>query len=421
MSRSLHPIPNRDRIPVLDVARGLAIFGILLVNMAHFSYPDLYLLMLGEDNFFSQQWHTWDHLTHDLLNILIQAKFITMFSFLFGFGMIVMMERAEAQHQKFVPLYVRRLLALFLFGTIHAFFIWDGDILTDYALLGFLLLFFRKRKPKTLIIWAVILFSVFTLLFAVQDAMSLLSPEMPLQEDGWKQQYVQEAKQAIEIYSTGSFMDVAGQRIHDRITYMSMNGMLSLNPLLYIFSNLPYFSMFLLGAAFAKLKVFHQPERHRRLLKRQWLSGVFIGVPLSVTGTLLDLDSLNLIGAPLLMFFYVTSLWHLHKRRTAQRLLALLSNVGRTSLSNYILQSVVCTLIFYNVGLGLYGSVYPFAGLVLSVAIFIGQLVISHVWLKYFRTGPLEWVWRFITYRKRHSFRVQSALTATEDRSAKLN
>ncbi|MFS8580549.1 MAG: DUF418 domain-containing protein, partial [Novibacillus thermophilus] len=94
------------------------------------------------------------------------------------------------------------------------------------------------------------------------------------------------------------------------------------------------------------------------------------------------------------------------------------SNVGRTAFSNYILQSIVCTLIFYNVGLGLYGSVYPFAGLILSIAIFIGQLVISHVWLKYFRTGPLEWVWRFITYRKRHPFRVQSALTATKDRSA---
>ena len=82
--------------------------------------------------------------------------------------------------------------------------------MTDYALLGFLLLFFRKRKPKTLIIWAVILFSVFTLLFAVQDAMSLLSPEMPLQEDGWKQQYVQEAKQAIEIYSTADSWTLLG-------------------------------------------------------------------------------------------------------------------------------------------------------------------------------------------------------------------
>lgn len=408
---------KHERIESIDIARGLAILGILLVNMAHFSYPDLYLSMVGEDNFFTEQWSAGDLLTSRLLDIFIQTKFITMFSFLFGFGMVIMMDRTQAKGQKFVPIYVRRLLALLLFGTVHAFIIWDGDILTDYALLGFLLLLFHKCKPKTLVIWAVTLFTLFALMFVLMDAASIFSSEdaienEPSEQTGepneWTEQMNQEAKQAIDIYSEGTFMDIAEQRIHDRIMYMSMNGMLSLNPLLYIYSNLPYFTMFLLGAAFAKLKVFHQPTRHRRLLKRLWLVGLCLGLPFNVIGTLYSLQSLVLIGAPLLMLFYVITLLFMSQTKLGKCLVAPLSAVGKTAFSNYVLQSVIGTFIFYHYGLGWYGSVYPLAGLGLTVIIFIGQMIVSNLWLKYFRMGPLEWIWRSITYWKRPPLRAQA-------------
>lgn len=128
---SLQPTLTNERIGVLDVLRGIAIFGILFVNLAHFSYPDMYLSMLGRDNFFTEKWSDADFAAADILKFLIQTKCILLFSFLFGFGMVVMMERAVSKGKRFVPLYIRRLLALFIFGTIHAFLIWDGDILTE--------------------------------------------------------------------------------------------------------------------------------------------------------------------------------------------------------------------------------------------------------------------------------------------------
>lgn len=118
---SLQPTLTNERIGVLDVLRGIAIFGILFVNLAHFSYPDMYLSMLGKDNFFTEKWSGADFAAAEILKFLIQTKCILLFSFLFGFGMVVMMERALSKGKRFVPLYIRRLLALFIFGTIHAF------------------------------------------------------------------------------------------------------------------------------------------------------------------------------------------------------------------------------------------------------------------------------------------------------------
>lgn len=118
---SLQPTLTNERIGVLDVLRGMAIFGILFVNLAHFSYPDMYLSMLGKENFFMDKWSEADFAAADILKFFIQTKCILLFSFLFGFGMVVMMERAENKGKRFVPLYVRRLMALLLFGTIHAF------------------------------------------------------------------------------------------------------------------------------------------------------------------------------------------------------------------------------------------------------------------------------------------------------------
>src|SRR5699024_9875775 len=241
----LHAIQEKSRIEHIDVIRGIAILGILLVNMAHFSYPDLYLLLIEPNNFFTKEWSTADQITTTLLDIFVQMKFILMFSFLFGFGMIIMMERAEEKGQKFGPIYIRRLLALLLFGTIHAFFIWDGDILTEYALLGFVLFLFRKRRPKTLLIWMIVFYALFALPIVLATAFSVKeSAEMAEFQTEMAAESEQNAKQALQNYGEGTFIEIAKQRIHDRMYYMSMNGMASLNPILYFYVNIPYFSMF---------------------------------------------------------------------------------------------------------------------------------------------------------------------------------
>ncbi|MBO1002813.1 DUF418 domain-containing protein [Pseudogracilibacillus auburnensis] len=402
----LHAIQQKDRLQHIDIARGIAILGILLVNMAHFSYPDLYLYMIGPDNFFSEGWGTADHITVKLLDIFVQMKFITMFSFLFGFGMIVMMDRAEEKEQKFVPIYMRRLFVLLLFGIIHAFFIWDGDILTDYALLGFILLLFRKRKPKTLLIWAIVLYALFALpltissVLPIQESEEMTEWQVELEVDSEKN-----AKQAIQTYGEGSFLEIAKQRIHDRIYYMSMNGMASFNPIVYFFANIPYFSMFLLGAYFAKRKVLHQPSEHRSLLKKVWFISLLIGLPTNILSGITENEAFILIGAPFLMLFYLLTVVLFLDFSWGKKILMPFAAVGRTAFTNYLMQSVIATTLFYHYGFGLYGKVYPFGGLFFSLGIFLFQLIISNWWVKHFRFGPFEWLWRTATYKKVAKFK----------------
>lgn len=398
---TLQPVPQSERLNHIDIIRGVAIFGILLVNMAHFSYPDLYLHVIGPDNFFMKDWGALDTLTDKFLNMFVQMKFITMFSFLFGFGMILMMERAIDKGQNFVLIYMRRLLILLLFGCIHAFLIWDGDILTEYALLGFVLLLFRNRKPRTILTWAIIFYLLFLIPVAMMTFLPITeTPEMT----AWNESFVNEsehhAKQALQVYSEGSFLEVSEQRIHDRKFYMSLNGMASLNPILYFYSNIPYFCMFLLGAYFAKKRYLHRPASHRSVLKRLWVISLLIGVPTNIGYVIANNEALLLLGAPFLMLFYVISIIFLMKLPLTKRVLTPFAAVGKTALSNYILQSIVATTIFYSYGLGLYGSVKPFIGLFISIGIFAFQLIISNIWTRHFRYGPLEYIWRVMTYRK---------------------
>src|SRR5690625_408532 len=255
----LQPTQLRERIEHIDTIRGVAILGILLVNMAHFSYPDLYLMIIGNDNFFINNWSNIDHVTKFLLDTFVQMKFITMFSFLFGFGMILMKDRIEAKELSFKLVYSRRLFVLLFFGCIHAFFIWDGDILTEYALLGFLLLLFSNRRAKTLFIWAISLYAIYTL-FAI--LVSIIPVDTTNKLNALQVEAMENAEQALENYSKGSFTEVATQRMHDRHYYMTFNGMASLNPILYFFVHIPYFSMFLFGAFVAKMKWFHRPKQY---------------------------------------------------------------------------------------------------------------------------------------------------------------
>lgn len=400
-TNTLQPVQGKERIQIIDVLRGIAIFGILLVNMAHFSYPDIYLGMVGKENFFTNEWSKADHVVRLLLDIFIQMKFVFLFSFLFGFGMVVMMERTLEKGRRFVPVYARRLLILLLFGTIHAFLIWDGDILMDYALLGFILLIFRKAKAKTLIIWAIVLYMLFALPFVFSSFGSSTQTEMSDWQQTMQVEMGNEAKQALAVYGNGTFHEIAQQRIHDRMTYMSMNGMLTLNPLIFLYSSIPYFSMFLIGAAFAKSRILHVPNEKRNVLKIMWIVGLLVGIPANILFSMTDNQLFVLVGAPFMMFFYVATFTYLFHKTRVRKWLLPFSAVGKTAFTNYIMQSIIGTLIFYNFGLGLYGKVNPFVGLLLTVAIFFVQMIVSHLWLKKFNFGPLEWLWRTMTYMKR--------------------
>jgi len=403
------PVQAQERIEILDVIRGFALLGILIANMPLFSSPAQYFEIIGKD-----MWTGFgDTITSSFTSLFIQGKFYVMFSFLFGLGFALFYERAKAKTKKPIRLFYRRLFVLLLIGLVHAFFIWSGDILVAYALLGFLLPLFFNRKPATLLIWATALFCVFILLAALAFCLMgfIFSMNEGLPAD-ITQSTIAEMESMVEsslhIYGQGTFAEIMAQRTSD---------------FLYAFGSLlpggifMMFPLFLLGLYVGKKAVLQNIEANLPLIKKTWRWSLAIGLTMSIvqficrnqitdnffslfssTGAIYTISSL--LGGVGLCLFYMTSIVLLCQNTRWAQNLKPLAYMGRMSLSNYLFQSIVCTTIFYSYGLGLYGKVGPALGFVLTMVILTIQIFISTYWLKRYQFGPMEWVWRCLTYGK---------------------
>jgi len=383
---------SQQRLTMIDSLRGLALFGIFLVNITFFTTS------LQTISFGVELWNGWLNQGLMLLRgILIDGKFILIFSFLFGFGMVLMQESSRRKGSSFHRLYMRRLLALLAFGLLHGLLIWYGDILTHYAILGFALLLFQRCKPRTLLIWSGALLLVVPVLLT---GASLLSPgtgsqafEPISQADAHRIGiYFQERDAAI--YGEGTFLQITVQRINDYIA--SLFNMLVFYPQIL--------GMFLLGAYFCKQRILHDPNGNRKIIARLIWLGTFIGFPLQVMMSLAKglpswVEAVSLfVGAPLVTLAYIGAFACLYLNSRWNNVLNALSRPGRMAFTNYLLQSVICGLIFYSYGLGWFGKVAPAVQMLLVVVIFVLQTAFSTGWLKRFPIGPLEYVWRLFTY-----------------------
>ena len=399
------PVQAQERIEVLDVIRGFALLGILVANMAVFNSPAAYLDVLGKN-----MWTGfWDTTTSSFINLFIQGKFYTMFSFLFGLGFAIFFERAKVKTTKPKLLFYRRLFILLLIGLAHAFFIWHGDILVTYALLGFLLPLFFNRKPKTLLIWAISLFIGFILFMAL--AMGLLALAKTMNE-GVIANAMQPLFDNVEsrignsfhAYGHGTFAEIMTQRTSDTLFGYS-------NLFAVIFFILP---VFLLGLYAGKRKIFQNIEENLNLIKKAWKWGLVIGLTMSIVKficknlmagdptsfyTVIHIG-VGFFGDMGLCLFFMASIILLCQNKKWILKFKPLAFAGRMALSNYLFQSIVCTTIFYSYGLGLYGKIGTAFGLVLAIVIFTVQLFISKYWLKHYQFGPVEWVWKSLTYGK---------------------
>lgn len=406
----MKPVMAHERIQILDIVRGMAILGILLVNMLFYSQS------LQAIQFQIELWpEAWNKAASLFLELFIEGKFIAVFSFLFGYGMILFKERSKQKGRSFVPLYIRRLLALFIFGLIHGWFIWFGDILLHYALLGFILLCFHWCKPRTLLIWSVVLILLVPTLLLISGGEGaggiILPPELEQLVHSW-------IERDQEIYGSGAYWTIHQQRMAD------WNASLA-NQLIFYPQLL---GLFLLGAYFAKRGLLHDVSSYRSVWRRICIGAGATGLATLLLPILLELfikepsrlvDQLNivrhLVGGPLVGLFYIAGLAVLvQKARAEGWLFRSLASVGRMAFTNYIMQSVVCTLIFYGYGLGWYGKVDILQGIGLGVVIFGCQVVFSRLWLRLFNLGPLEWIWRSLTYLKLSPLRKrESASNAT--------
>jgi len=404
------PVSLSERIVFIDVLRGMALFGILAANMRAFfapidAYGDIGALFHGRA----------DVLAQFFIDAFIQGKFITIFSFLFGMGFAIQMTRAEARGARFMGFYPRRLLALALFGLIHGILIWAGDILLTYACSGAILLLFRKRQQKTLLWWAgglfalpVVVQSVFLALYFSRFRQPWMVPKPP----DLKKFYA-----VINIYAHGSVRQILAQNWvewkHELPT-----------TLFAIYAT----ALFLLGMWVWRAGVVQRLEDYRPVLKRVCSWCIPVGLIINIyTATIFAVippgtvslwgffaGVLWLPGSHILSAGYMSGLALLYLREEKRRFLLPFAAVGRMALTDYLMQSVVCTLFFYHYTTGLYGRIGPALGLIPTFVLYGAQVVFSNWWLQRYRFGPMEWLWRGMTYGKFPSMHKEDAVAAVQ-------
>lgn len=412
------PVTARERMVSLDAIRGVALFGILIVNITYFANP------VSDPFNHAIPASVPETATAWLIAFFAQGKFYPLFSLLFGLGFAMQIERASSARRAFVPVYLRRLLVLLIIGIAHGILIWAGDILTVYALLGFLLLLVGRGKPHSLLILATIAYMVqvslvmgmaWSINTAAQCAKVENTALMTQNCDSTQMQGLlhgfeknqtgmTELQQAARsAYSTGTFAEVSAVRVDEFGMMLSNMG----------FFGAQVLAMFLFGAWLGRRRYFAAPEQHKAFFRNALILAVVIGLPLSAWFATVHLRvdytdlfdakmakalMINLFAGPLLSVGYASAIV-LGMQTCAAAWLGLVAPVGRMALTNYLLQSVICTLIFYSYGIGLMAEqpkLLVQVGIV--IAVFAVQVVWSHWWLKRFALGPVEWLWRALTY-----------------------
>lgn len=402
------PVTLSERILFIDVLRGTALFGILAANMRAFSAPlDIY------DRIGALFHGRADTIAQGFVDSLIQGKFVTLFSFMFGLGFAIQLSRAEARGVRFMGFYPRRLLALALFGLIHGIAIWAGDILLTYAVSGGLLLFFRNRQQKTLLWWAGCLMSIPILINSVLLGLYLAGVRF-----SWmvpKPPDMKKIRAIIDIYAHGSVRQMLAQN------WVEWKHALPIT----LFA-LYALSLFLLGMWVWRSGIVQRLNEYQPLLKRvcKWcLSlGLVLNIYVAVVLTLAPPDRVSYWGwsagilylpsTHVLSAGYASGLALIFLSGKWRPFLAKFAAVGRMALTDYLMQSVVCTLFFYNYTTGLYGRVGPAWGLLATVILFAAQVVFSNWWVARYRFGPMEWLWRGLTYGKFPSMSKEELLPA---------
>lgn len=397
----MQPVSPRERVVVIDVLRGVALFGIIVANMRGFSAPvEAYF---HPDSFWSS---TSARIVTALIDCFVTAKFITIFGILFGLGFAMQLERAARSAADFGAIWTKRMLVLAAFGGVHIVFFWWGDILLAYAVVGILLLLVYRNFDESLLMWAILIYWFPVVAYL---GMSVLQPAGITGDSAVPASAIEET---IRVYTAGGFWEVLRLRLVEWSKFNSS----------WPYSLARILSFFLFGAWLWKAKLFQDPApllpHLRRALPALLAAGLtgnaaYVAINSHITANpsahfywtaLLWVSSS--IGVPALSLFYITGTLLLFRTGTGKRLLNPFASVGRMALTSYLLQTVICTFIFYGHGLGLFGQASPLQGLLLALVIYSVQVVLCGWWTRRYRFGPAEWLWRSLVYGETPRFRV---------------
>lgn len=399
-AQRLQPIQQQERIITLDVIRGFALLGILLVNMQFFVSPVLFL-MLSDVTMFDGP---ISNAANWFVTIFASGKFFTTFSFLFGIGFFMFMERVSAKGLSVGKVYLRRLVFLLLLGTVHIFLMWSGDILLNYAIAGFLLVLFRKSSITTIKKWAIGLFSLVVFLLGFFSFINSLMENIMDEDLGFTKDFASLVDESIVVFQNGSFSEILAFRLAEEIPIFLPNFIVTVPMVLFIF---------LIGLYVGKKGVLLNISLHIEWIRKVWKNSLIYGIVLTLLHVVLKtellivpfylheavIEVISFVSGLIISFFYISSITLLCQQTQWKNRLSFLAPVGQMALTNYLLQTVICLTLFYGYGFGLYGKIPPELGIFITIAIFTVQIFLSKFWMARFKYGPLERVWRGFTYK----------------------
>ena len=396
-----------SRYDILDALRGFALLGICFANIPFFAG----WIFVGSD---AKQEILGAAFYDAFILFLVDGRFYTIFSFLFGLGFSLQLSRLQSKSNANPSyLYLRRLAILLCIGSIHLFVFWAGDILLLYATLGFVLFFLRNTTDNRLLIIAANLLLLpvagywLFWVFGVEPSIGLY--DLAGQLVG--------GEPNIGVFLNGFYESVVTPNMH---RYFELNPALGVGRIGYLFDTwrIPkVLAVMLIGMWAGRQLLKGTLLENKSLLKKTMVFGLAIGIPSSVVYTYLTgLNSFEshsiegfwsviayLMAVFPLGFAYLAifvKLWNKHANW-----LKVFASPGRMALTNYLMQTLICITIFYGIGFGLATTHGPLSFVVITIVIYTFQVLVSNMWFKYFHFGPVEWVWRMLTYGRLFSLK----------------
>lgn len=397
---TISPVSLSERILSLDVLRGFAVLGILIMNIQSYSMIEAAYInptAYGDLTGINKWVWIFSHIFGD-------QKFLSIFSILFGAGIVLFSSRAESRGRSATWLHYRRTFWLFILGMMHAYLLWHGDILVTYAICAVLAFLFRKRSPKLLLILGILVISVSSL-FYLMGGLTISS---------WPQESINGTMMSwrpgqavidheIAAYQNGWLAQMA-HRIPSSIKFQTM--------VFLMYTGWRAGGLMLVGMALYKWGVL-SAERSSKFYSRLAILALGLGLPIVIFGVIRNFAEgwtlaysmflgwqFNYWGSLFVAASYIGLVMLLCQSNVWEGLKRRLSAVGRMAFTNYLMQTIVCTTIFYGHGFGLFGHVERVWQLVIVFCVWILQLYMSPIWIRHFKYGPVEWLWRTLTYWK---------------------
>ena len=383
---SPRPISPTERIDAIDVLRGIALLGVLAINVVTIFRVSIFQQFLFPKPPLSLS--PIDSAIETILTLAVDLKALALFSLLFGAGLAIQFERL-AKSERRTSLLVRRLIVLLAFGLIHLCLIWNGDILTEYALAGFIVLPFLFGPRWLLAVAALASLGLYL-------AMQVFPP--PGLWPGTAA-IAQDVMDANRIYATGSFLDVLAFRLREIPLFAALHA--------YIFPRT--IGLFLLGAFAWRTGILRNPSRRLLFSIAAACIGLGAALILSHAGGFIAAGETRALAEPLgiilLALGYGAGIIGIANLASGKKLLGWAAPLGRMAFTNYLMQSLIFGWIFYGYGLGLFGRLGVASALAIGLVVYVAQVVFSAWWLRRYRYGPVEWLWRTLMYGVRQPMR----------------